>query len=141
MPARRPAESGWGLGAELQQPFFGPRRSGSFPAVDTEPGAGLISSQPGTTARLSAATCWHRGPPLPAMSTHGEQVPGRSVQPATFRQQRFGPFCPLAPLPVLQPPGGELRHEGPLHPQQGQIPDPRLEMRLMRQAGVRGPGG
>ncbi|XP_032348383.1 cysteine-rich DPF motif domain-containing protein 1 isoform X10 [Camelus ferus] len=39
------------------------------------------------------------------------------------------------------PPGGELRHEGPLHRGQGQIPDPRLQMQFVRQAGVRGPGG
>nr|XP_045376510.1 cysteine-rich DPF motif domain-containing protein 1 isoform X5 [Camelus bactrianus] len=38
------------------------------------------------------------------------------------------------------PPGGELRHEGPLHRGQGQIPDPRLQMQFVRQAGVRGPG-
>ncbi|XP_069442273.1 cysteine-rich DPF motif domain-containing protein 1 isoform X1 [Ovis canadensis] len=44
------------------------------------------------------------------------------------------------PLPVLQPPGGELRDEGPLHPRQGQIPDRRLEVQHVQQAGVCGPG-
>lgn len=58
----------------------------------------------------------------------------------SFCEQRFRLFRPLASLTVLQPPGGELCHEGPLHLGQRQIPDPRLEMQFMQQAGVCGPG-
>ncbi|XP_044084084.1 cysteine-rich DPF motif domain-containing protein 1 isoform X2 [Neovison vison] len=40
---------------------------------------------------------------------------------------------------VLQPPGGELRHEGPVHLRQGQVPGPRLQVQCVQPAGVRGP--
>lgn len=47
----------------------------------------------------------------------------------------------LASLAALQPSGGELCHEGPLHLGQGQVPDPRLAVQRVQQAGVCGPGG
>ncbi|XP_047597302.1 cysteine-rich DPF motif domain-containing protein 1 isoform X1 [Lutra lutra] len=41
----------------------------------------------------------------------------------------------------FQPPGGELRPEGPVHLRQGQVPGPRLQVQCVQPAGVRGPGG
>ncbi|XP_047597303.1 cysteine-rich DPF motif domain-containing protein 1 isoform X2 [Lutra lutra] len=40
----------------------------------------------------------------------------------------------------FQPPGGELRPEGPVHLRQGQVPGPRLQVQCVQPAGVRGPG-
>lgn len=44
--------------------------------------------------------------------------------------------CPFS----LQPPGGELHHEGSLLLRQGKVSGPRLAVQCVRQAGVCGPG-
>ncbi|KAM7114564.1 cysteine-rich DPF motif domain-containing protein 1 isoform 5-T11 [Molossus nigricans] len=50
--------------------------------------------------------------------------------------QPGGPACvPARPHSVPQPPGGELRHEGPLHPRQGRVPDPGLQVQRLQPAG------
>lgn len=49
----------------------------------------------------------------------------------------FTTECPLS----LQPPGGELHHEGSLLLRQGQVSSPRLSVQCVWQAGVCGPGG
>lgn len=71
-------------------------------------------------------------PTLQASTGSGEVHAAADLPPAEVPM--------LASLTVLQPAGGELRHEGPLHLGQGQIPDPRLAVQRMQQAGVCGPG-
>lgn len=86
-------------------------------------------------ACLSATAWWvARGPAPPPQAHTGVQAPGVCADAEHLSAD-------VGFTSVLQPAGGELRHEGPLYPRQGQIPDPRFQMHLMQQAGVCGPGG
>lgn len=118
------ARLGVAVGARKQQPFFGCGGGGPLPAGVTEPRAGRISA-PGLGEGV-------------APQAHAQWAgPSSCAAPIS----RGWAVRPPAPLGVPQAPGGELRHEGPLHLRQGQVPDPRLQMQSVRQAGVRGPGG
>ncbi|XP_023558262.1 cysteine-rich DPF motif domain-containing protein 1 isoform X1 [Octodon degus] len=67
--------------------------------------------------------------------------PGRVRVPALWPDgalQLRGAEAPQHPFRC--PPGGELRHEGPLLTGQGQVPGPRCTVQRVQQAGVRGPG-
>ena len=120
------------------QRFSGPRRSGALSAAVAEPGAGLVSVPAWPLCSSLLLLGGTGGPAPPAMSgPSGRPLGGPcSCRVPVSRGWAFPP-----PLPVLQPPGGELRDEGPLHPRQGQIPGRRLEVQHLRQAGVCGPGG
>ena len=127
-----------GSGVELPQHFPGPRRSGALLEAVAEPGAGLVSVPAWPLCSSLLLLGGTGGPAPPSMRGPGGRPPGGpcSCRVPISRGRAFPP-----PLPVLQPPGGELRDEGPLHPRQGQIPGRRLEVQHVRQAGVCGPGG